>query len=185
MLKSILLFYLVSLVKTCTKAVDDMKEDVKKLKDDERVNGFGINQLCIAEKSCAKKHKLNNPSWLDNVLNAFVEPYIERHGEWYQVIDECHNLDDPWYKVDPKYRCQELMADYHIANDLQNALDTHGCGTKEDWDAIYKDIKACISETDMNGLYSLIAKWEVQSNRDSVREKCIEYRKLHGLQVEF
>lgn len=162
-----------------------MEKEVKQLENEERINGFAINQLCIAKKSCAKKGKLNNPSWLDNVLNAFVEPYIKKDGGWNDVISECHGLNDPWFKIAAKYRCQELMADYHIANDLQNALNMYGCGTEEDWDAIYEDISDCISESDMNGLYSLVAKLIVKSNRNAVRQKCIEYRTSRGLQVEF
>jgi hypothetical protein len=162
-----------------------MVREVEKLKDDERINGFAKTQLCIAEKSCTNKRNLDNPSWLDNVLNAFVQPYVDRNGNWNNVIDECRNLDDPIYKVAAKYRCQELMADYHISHDLQNALNINGCGTEKDWDAIYENIKSCISASGMNIIYSFVARWEVKSNRNDVRLKCIEYRKSKGLQVEF
>jgi hypothetical protein len=183
MVISSLLFFSIAI--PCTKAVAEMENEVERLKDDERINGFAILQLCIAEKSCTKKRDLDNPSWLDNVLNAFVQPYIDKDGDWPNVIEECRNMYNSIFLIDAKYRCQELMADYHISNDLQNALNEHGCGTEKDWDTIAEYIKSCVDESDMNGFYKLVAKVKVIGNRDSVREKCIEHRESLGLQIEF
>jgi hypothetical protein len=175
----------------CGKAVADLQKEVKTLAGDKRINGFAINQLCIAEKSCKNKRKLDNPSWIDNVVNTFVEPYIRRDGEWNSIIEECRKFEDPWYNLYYKmlepaeYRCQELMAGYHIPVDLQYAVNKHGCGTKKDWDLIGEYIKDCVEAADMHILAEWYARWEVYKQRNVVRTNCIQQRKSLGLQMEF
>ncbi len=162
-----------------------MVEEVEKFKDDDLINGFAIVQLCIAKKGCANKQELDNPSWFPNVLSSFIQPYTQKDGKWNSVIDQCRKLTNHWYLPAAKYRCQELMANYHISHDLQNAVNRNGCGTKQDWEAIGKIIKSCVADSDMNILFSTFAQWEVMGTRNNVRSKCIKQRKSLGLQVEF
>ncbi|CAF1519597.1 unnamed protein product [Rotaria sp. Silwood1] len=169
----------------CNKAVEDLVQEVENLKDDNIVNGFAINQLCIGQTACKTREKLENPSWFDNVLNTFVEPYIQRAGNWSSVIRKCH---DQWsvIPVVGKYRCQELMADYHIAQDLQNAVNRHGCGTQHDWDLVGEYIKDCVKKSHIGVPFGeTYAISEVIKNRNIVREKCKKVRKPLGLQIEF
>ncbi len=162
-----------------------MKQELEKLKDDERMNGFANIQLCMAEKSCTDKQNLDNPSWLDNVLNAFFQPFIEKNGEWHDVIDDCQKLANHWSPSDAIYQCQQLMANYHISHDLKNALNINGCGTQNDWDAIGEYLKSCVGQSDINMLYMDIAINKVIEDRKFVRSQCIEDRELSGLQIEF
>lgn len=170
----------------CTRAVERL-QDLPRTEGDP-TNGFVQNQTCIAKKSCASKKSMQNPRWLDDVVEDFVEPFLDRTDEWNAVIKKCRDRQT-WVPFRDEL-CQQEMAAYHISADLQNSLNGNGCGTDSDWKVVGQIITECIEEG-LNSYWPVarqFAEWYanriVQRDRDSVRTKCIEHRRQRGLPME-
>jgi hypothetical protein len=169
----------------CPKVVKEL-QDINQVADDP-INGFITNQTCIANSSCSGKAGLENPHWLDNVVKDFVDPFTAQTGDWKAVIAACRAR--AWWLPFRDALCENDMARYHISQDLQNALNTNGCGTPADWKNIGGVITKCISE----GLdwywpgVQTIAEWIadnlVEGARDGVWQKCIDHRTTSGMPV--
>lgn len=132
--------------------------------------GFVVNQTCIAKYSCANRKQMQDPDWLTKVVPAFVDPYIKQSGKWNEVLARCKE-QETLPKFIRESRCQRWMANYHIEQDLQSALNTHGCGTVKDWDAVGDYIKQCVTEENNKASAWIINKI-VNTNRNEVRQKC-------------
>ncbi|CAF0819530.1 unnamed protein product [Adineta ricciae] len=169
----------------CSIPVEQMVKDVAAFKHNDVASGFAINQLCIAKHGCENKKSLDNPSWFDNILVAFIAPYVERNGNWNAVIEHCHSTLAK-IPVLGKYFCQQTMANYHISVDLKNAVINNGCGTQHDWNAVGNIIVNCVKEAQIGIPFGeSYAISEVFQQRNLVRENCIKMRREKGLQVEF
>jgi hypothetical protein len=148
-------------------------------------DGFALIQTCIASKACAGKATLNDPAWLDAVVPTFVNPFLEQSGQWPAVESSCRAL--PKYVPGRDLICQARMAYYHITNDLQNALNTQGCGTASDWKAVGTIISNCVSSDyatyppGVRQTFTFVADYVVQTARNSARGNCIAYRTKNKL----
>ncbi|CAF0851291.1 unnamed protein product [Adineta steineri] len=169
----------------CSIPVEKMIKEVAQIKQNDVVYGFALNQLCIARLGCEHKQSLDNPSWFDNILNAFIEPYVQKNGNWSDVIKQCH-AQYSYIPILGKYLCQEKMAEYHITFDLKNAVNKNGCGTQRDWDTIGNFLVDCIKEAHIGIPFGeSYAISEVFRNRNNVRETCMKTRQENGLQMVF
>jgi len=170
----------------CTQTVDKLK--ALPLPAGDPTDGFTIIQTCIASTACGDKAKLNNPAWLDRVVPAFVTPFIQQSGDWPAVEKTCR--DRPKWLPFRDLLCQSDMANYHIKNDLQNALDDNGCGTTADWTAVGNIITQCILAgyasypPGIKQTFLGIANFIVQNKRNSVRGLCTAYRTKNHLPVD-
>ncbi|UJR08677.1 hypothetical protein I4U23_012935 [Adineta vaga] len=170
---------------SCSFPVEQMVTEVSHLKHEDVISGFAIDQLCIAKHGCEYKSSFDNPSWFDNILVAFIKPYVEKHDNWNSVIDHCHKTFSK-IPIVGKYFCQQKMAEHHITVDLKNAVSNNGCGTQHDWDAVGKIIVSCVKEADINIPFGEnYAISEVFRQRNLVRENCIKTRREKGFQIEF
>lgn len=145
-------------------------------------NGFTDTQTCIAKSSCLGKSSLASSHWLDEVVTTFVTPFTSRTGDWKKVMGDCDNYSSVSY-INQKY-CEQHMAQYHIKNDLQNALNTDGCGDPGDWDQIGKNISQCVQEANSVPVAGILAAAIVKRLRNSVRTQCVAYRQAHNLPVQ-
>ena len=173
-------------VNRCDYAVQRVQEVRKTIPANDPTYGFYRNQDCIANKSCKEKAQLDNPTWLDHVVYDFITPLVEEEGEWKEKKQQCNTL---W--IGAGIRCQQIMAEYHISEDLQNSVNRNGCGTQEDWDQIGVWLKECVDkgvEEDVaRGLQSAAsayASYVVAGERKKVRDACIRYRSGRGLSLE-
>lgn len=146
---------------------------------DDPTYGFVRNQLCIAKASCESPF-IKDRKWLNQVVYDFVTPFTSQQGSWDYIENACRTGPGPhWLR---NLSCQTAMADYHIGQDLQNALDKDGCGTDPDWLAFEPILHNCIaagirSDLDMfNSTAEDIANRQIIDDRNRVRTKCLEYR---------
>lgn len=130
-------------------------------------NGFVINQRCIAKYSCGNRPQMQDPAWLTKVVPAFVQPFLDKSGKWNEVIDECRQQSNVLPRYVRKRSCEKWMANYHIAQDLQRALNTNGCGVLPDWDEVGGYINKCIAEQN-NALEAAVANLIVATNQNRV-----------------
>jgi hypothetical protein len=134
---------------------------------------------------------MNNCKWMDRVIPAFVNPYIEKTGRWKEIESDCQrppSVSAVWSISLRDRFCARSMAKYHIEQDLAQALSTMGCGTDSDWNLVFEMIQKCSSAT-FNSIPYLflsetIANWQVQSYRDAVREHCKISRLNSKLPIE-
>lgn len=143
-------------------------------------NGFVVNQRCIAKYSCGGRQQMQDPAWLEKVVPAFVTPFLKRSGEWEKVVTQCRR-QSTWL---PQYvrerRCEWKMADYHIEQDLQGALNANGCGTPADWDEVGDYINECVAEQN-NVLETALASQSVIFMRNRIRKECVKVRGENAL----
>jgi len=136
-------------------------------------NGFVINQRCVAKYSCGNRPQMKDKTWLTKVVPAFVQPFLDKSGKWNEVMEECRQQSNVLPRYIRKRSCEKRMADYHIAQDLQRALNTNGCGVLSDWDEVGGYVSECISEQN-NALEAAVANLIVGTNRSRVRRNCIQ-----------
>jgi hypothetical protein len=167
--------------KSCADAVKQLQNI--KLAPGDPINGFIRNQTCIASASCST-NTISDKPWINSVISDFVSPFTTQSGQWKQVEAACRT-----HTILAPLRCEQAMANYHINQDLQNALDKDGCGTQADWDAIAQELNQCIAagvNEDVPVLgFNQAANWEaareVISMRNDVRSQCMQDRKAKGL----
>lgn len=137
--------------------------------------GFYRNQRCIAAAACNNRDQLDDPVWLEDVVDDFITPLVNKEGDWGAIIQQCESMLVPPAGL----RCQNLMAEYHISVDLIGSLEENGCGTERDWDLIGEWLKSCIEAgiredlpigSDIGGWY---AKLVIASERQGVRDACL------------
>lgn len=169
----------------CTNVVDKLRRIA--LKENDPTIGFVKNQTCIARKCCADP-TIGVPKWINAVVPDFVTPFVEQWGQWKAIIDRCHALPAKLYLRDEI--CQTDMAMYHIAVDLQEALNKNGCGIHADWGITGNIIGRCVRDgvsPDWGRLMTPVAQecanYVVQLSRDVVRSRCILYRTMKGVPV--
>ena len=154
---------------------------------DDPTAGFVRNQKCIAVASCSSAAVKDN-EWLNKVVEDFVSPFTSEKGRWKEIQASCRALAGP--AAFKSMICQQRMAQYHIEEDLQMALNKNGCGSQEDWDAIGTMLKSCVSQGVSEDLGEVplraqeFASSMVVMMRDSVRQKCIQYRTKKGLPLQ-
>ncbi len=162
---------------------DEMVRRLKQLKiaqDDPR-RGFYRNQTCIAEKSCAGRSNMEDKQWLNKVVPDFANPLLSKTGEWPQKMQKCKDFGR---LPGSGFRCQQLMAEYHIEADLQTALNKNGCGTPGDWKKVGEIITECIQQGNAEDVINefqrpanFVANKLVQSSRDNIRANCKKLNK--------
>ncbi|WP_150118841.1 hypothetical protein [Collimonas fungivorans] len=143
-------------------------------------NGFVINQRCVAKYSCGNRPQMKDKTWLTKVVPAFVQPFLDKSGKWNEVIEECRQQNNLLPRYVRKRSCEKWMADYHIKQDLQGALNTNGCGVLPDWDEVGGYINECISEQN-NALEAAVANLIVAKNRNNVRRNCIQQNDVQNV----
>ncbi|MEB0012317.1 hypothetical protein QN416_11860 [Glaciimonas sp. Cout2] len=148
-------------------------EDLQKVNvpDDSAIKGFYTGQICIAKYSCGSRLQMENTDWLTKVVPAFVQPLLDKSGEWKKVMEACENQSWllPTYVANKN--CESDMAKYHVAQDIQSALNINGCGTDDDWRKVGKIINECVAETN-SIVPAFFAQWIVTNNRNDVRRVC-------------
>lgn len=172
----------------CEAAAQSVKEVLDKTPKTEPTYGFYRNQNCIADKSCSNTMLLDSGKWLGNVVNDFIAPLVNEEGKWKDIKQQCADMTPEMGK---SLRCQKMMADYHIATDLQSSVNKNGCGSQKDWDQVGTWLKQCVQkgvEEDISrglqsaaaiGAYALLAL-----ERAQVRNACVTDRTKRGLKVE-
>ncbi len=172
----------------CDYAVTRVEQQTVNIDRDDRTYGFYRNQFCIADDACMDRASLDNSAWLSDVVFDFIEPLVNQEGRWQELLQECESL----LPIFDSLVCQSRLADYHINTDLQNSLNTNGCGTQEDWDRIGDLLRQCINEgveedvvLGFESVTSAYAGYVVAGERNEVRDACIAHRRSNGLNIEF
>ncbi|GAC1334499.1 MAG: hypothetical protein NVSMB28_31600 [Collimonas sp.] len=147
------------------------------------VNGFVTNQRCIAKYSCGNRPQMQDKTWLTKVVPAFVQPFLDKSGKWNEVIGECRLQSSKLPSYIRKRSCEKWMADYHIAQDLQHALNANGCGTLRDWEEVGGYIKECVVEQS-NALETAVINLIVAKNRNKVRQICTQQNGMQNLATQ-
>jgi hypothetical protein len=160
------------MVNSCDQAVGRLKQ--YQLPAGDVLGSFVKMQVCIADTACSRKSSLNNPPWLDALINDFVDPFLGSGPRWSEIIANCRN--NHYFGFRNEY-CQYITAHHHIKVDLQHALEKDGCGTTEDWSSLAQIISECLNkERPFDPLGRWFANLEVQDWRDDVRQACIAFR---------
>ena len=165
--------------KTCDTVVKELQK--LPLSKGDPTNLFVINQTCIADTACKNKSKMDNPKWLDNVVNDFVGAFLKKAGRWKAKIKECLSYEGPL--IVKEALCAGKMAEYHIHTDLRNAVNRYGCGTNNDWNRIGRYISRCLLNVNgsRNLMINVFAEIVVPMYRKTVRSECLLYRRENNL----
>lgn len=163
----------------CGKTVTDIEGVAKAADDPTRI--FHMTQTCIARKSCDLRCQMGNCKWMDRVIPDFVNPYLQRTGDWPAVEQACSDRGIGWWS---DRRCAEAMARNHIFDDLLPALARSGCGSNADWNAVYETIEQCTSAGLGSRLEQLGSAGVVWVYRNVVRAACQASRTATGLPAE-
>ncbi|MFC5472575.1 hypothetical protein [Paraherbaspirillum soli] len=150
-----------------------MVEALDKIPQPEKdsTNGFVINQRCIAKYSCGSRPQMKDKTWLTKVVPAFVRPFLDKSGKWNEVMQACGSQWEYLPSYVKKKRCEDKMAEYHIEQDLQKALNENGCGTDRDWDEVGAYINECVAE--QNGIIpTFFASKVIAATRNKIRTLC-------------
>lgn len=176
----------------CEYSVARVREQTDSLARSAPAYGFYRNQLCIADAACmdsvGDSAGIANPAWLGRVVRDFIEPLVNQEGQWRQRLRDCEGLPDiPGSGL----YCQNLLAEYHIMNDLRDAVNSNGCGSEQDWDRIGELLNQCIAEgveediiLGFETMVELTAGAIVARERANVRNMCIAHRQDNGLNIE-
>ena len=134
-------------------------------------DGFRRNQLCIAERACANRAKFEQPQWLDQVMQRFIDPYTRQEHAWKQVVTHCQQRS----RLNPlrALMCQREMAQYHIFTDLNKALAQTGCSSAADWQRLESYIVGCVQDAHYPPLISTYIQNRLVSYRNQVRQQCL------------
>jgi hypothetical protein len=163
----------------CGKTVDDLIKVVKTPMDP--TIHFHSNQACIAKASCDLRCKMENCNWLKFVLRDFVNPYLQKNGDWSTIEARCRARKSNWFN---DRLCAESMARHHIFNDLLPALVKHGCGSEADWKQVFGVIAHCSQRTFNGGMEKTLASAPVYLYRQLVRRTCTDARNASGLSTD-
>jgi hypothetical protein len=180
----------------CGKTVAELEAVTKAADDPTRV--FHQTQTCIARKSCDLRCRMDNCKWLDRVIPDFVDPYLQKTGNWSALESVCQlvklNYRSYGAPIVGDLLCAEAMAEYHIEVDLVAAMTATGCGSDNDWNLVYQQIQTCSGDTQtaLLGGWPDAAKnagadyaaWKVRKLRDNARAQCIANRTAAGLDPE-
>ncbi|WP_098494327.1 hypothetical protein [Collimonas sp. PA-H2] len=123
---------------------------------------------------------MQDPSWLTKVVPAFVQPFLEKSGKWNTVMAECHQQSNWLPSYVRKRSCEKWMAEYHIAQDLQQSLNMNGCGVLPDWEEVGTYINECVAEQN-TAAEAAVIKLIVARNRNKVRQICIRENGIQNL----
>lgn len=138
---------------------------------------FHQTQSCIAKASCDARCKMDNCNWLKAVIPDFVDPYLQRRGDWQAIEADCAR-GIGWISG---RRCAARMAEYHIEVDLAVALAKSGCGTESDWTKVFEIIDTCSAQSFGHPIESFVASRVVRALRDRVRATCLVMRRDSGV----
>jgi hypothetical protein len=180
----------------CGKTVADLEAVTKAADDPTRV--FHQTQTCIARKSCDLRCRMDNCKWMDRVIPDFVNPYLQKTGNWSALESVCQlvklNYRSYGAPIVGDLLCAEAMAEYHIEVDLVAAMTATGCGSDNDWNLVYQQIQTCSGDTQtaLLGGWPDAAKnagadyaaWKVRKLRDQARAQCVANRTAAGLDPE-
>jgi len=180
----------------CGKTVAAMEAVAKAADDPTRV--FHQTQTCIARKSCDLRCRMDNCKWMDRVIPDFVNPYLQKTGNWSALESVCQlvklNYRSYGVPIVGDLLCAEAMAEYHIEVDLVAAMTATGCGSDNDWSLVYQQIQTCSGDTQTTLLGGWpdaaknagadYAAWKVRKLRDKARVQCVANRTAAGLDPE-
>lgn len=170
----------------CGKSIAELEAEAKGPIDPRRL--FHAQQTCIAKKSCQLRCQMDNCKWMDNVIPAFVDPYLGGDGLWPQVEASCAGVVVAMAglpgvgKWIADRECFSTMGWYHVQVDLRNALTQYGCGSQNDWDLVGDQIVPCLKETQPGypQVYYEVGGIFVDSARERVRQQCRASRAASG-----
>lgn len=163
----------------CGRVVDSLLTSVKPSTDPTSI--FHNNQTCIAKQSCDARCKMGNCKWLNEVIPNFVNPYLQKTGNWLDIESICRNKGKNWFN---DRVCAESMARNHIFRDLLPALVQSGCGSESDWSQVFQTITQCTGQIFESSLEKTLASAPVYVYRQVVRSACIASRAAAGLDPE-
>jgi hypothetical protein len=166
----------------CGRSVDDLFKVAKAVTDPTRI--FHATQQCIALKSCNARCTMDNCDWLNTLVPSFIDPYLQKTGNWRQIELNCVGMGFGKYG---ELLCARNMAKNHIYKDLIPALVKAGCGTDSDWQGVYEIIKTCTSETMPDNappLSSQVAAFQVYRYRQEARQACSSARTAANTPVQ-
>lgn len=173
----------------CGKAVAELQGAAMPSTDPRHL--FHLQQTCIAKGSCEIRCQMDNCQWMDHVIPAFVDPYLEKRGLWPFVEASCsavNTLLDGFNggKWVANQECFASMGWYHVQVDLRGALEAFGCGSQRDWNMVGQRIVPCLMETQPGNprAYHQVGGIFVHLARERVRQKCISSRQKDGLPVD-
>lgn len=170
----------------CGKSIAELEAEAKGAIDPRRL--FHAQQTCIAKKSCQLRCQMDNCQWMDNVIPAFVDPYLGGDGLWPQIEASCAGIVVAMAglpgvgKWIADRECFSTMGWYHVQVDLRNALTQYGCGSQNDWDLVGEQIVPCLKETQPGypQIYYEVGGIFVDSARERVRQQCRASRAASG-----
>lgn len=163
----------------CGKTVDALLQIGKPSGDP--TSYFHNNQSCIAKASCNLRCKMDNCNWMKFVIPEFVNPYLDKAGDWSAIEAECAQRESNW--LNERF-CAEAMARHHIFTDLLPALQKYGCGSEADWEQVFGMISSCSQATFGSQVDRALASTPVYVYRQIVRASCSIARIAAGLSVD-
>jgi hypothetical protein len=163
----------------CGKTVANLEAVTKAADDPTRV--FHQTQTCIARKSCDLRCRMDNCRWMERVIPDFVNPYLQKTGDWLAVEQACRDRGKGWWS---DRRCAEAMARNHIFDDLIPALTRSGCGSDGDWGLVYETIEQCTGASLGSRLEQSASSGVVWVYRNAARAACQGSRTLNGLPTD-
>lgn len=170
----------------CGKGVADLQRVTMSSSDPRRL--FHLQQTCIAKGSCEIRCLMDNCQWMDYVVPAFVEPYLEKRAFWPLVEASCEAVnalikDYKGGRWVASQECFATMGWYHVQVDLRDALEKFGCGSQKDWNMVGQRIIPCLMGTQPENprAYHQVGGIFVHLARDRVRERCLTSRQKDGL----
>ncbi len=173
----------------CSDSVAQLESSSKSPSDPRRL--FHAQQTCIAQKSCELRCNMDNCQWMDKVIPAFTNPYLNSTGEWPTVEASCGavgaalvgTIAGKWIT---DHECFSTMGWYHVRVDLRAALEQYGCGSEADWALVGRQIEPCLRQIQPGypDTYYELGGIFVHVERDKVRAKCLAARNSLGLPVD-
>ncbi len=173
------LFYPDNKLTECGRTVEILAATVKDATDPTRI--FHDTQTCIASRSCNLRCKMDNCNWLKSVIPDFVNPYLQKTGEWPIVEANCANPSSPGLLPLRDRLCAANMARNHIYSDLEPAIIKSGCGSDADWAQVFVAIEQCTAETFSTDAEKFVATRILKFYREEVRSNCLAARTSLGL----
>ncbi len=170
----------------CAKSIAELESTQKQDFDPRHL--FHEQQTCIAKRSCRLRCEMDNCRWMDKVIPAFVDPYLEGRGLWPIIEAGCASTRALMGSITAgqwiaDHECFASMGWYHVRVDLRESLVQHGCGSERDWKLVGDEIGPCLRESSPGHpeAYYMLGNIFIHRYREQVRSLCLFERHAEGL----
>ncbi|MGH8551265.1 MAG: hypothetical protein ACRERU_22195 [Methylococcales bacterium] len=120
----------------------------------------------------AKKGNYQDNDWGRKVVPKFIDRFLTNSGTWQDTLDMFPGSANFTFPLSENI-CAVKMASRHIKDDLQQTLNMEGCGTLNDSNSVFDQIKACQKQEGADAPFS---DKIVEFLRNQVRANCCKIR---------